>query len=331
MSNLFLSLYKYQYDITGTSATNLIQNEPVEFSVARAAPFTIGEGSFYTDSVIVKRQVDDVILALGTDYKFVSIEPYLTAASGKEVAGAIELTDKSFVGNLEITYQCVGGAEGKANSLITDLIASLTNASGNPSVDWANIINRPQRFPSELHGHPLSQLTELDLLAKSLDDMTNALLSKDPQSTSGQNQMETIEGILKVQAQMQTAINQIGLNIGSTALLQELENKIDTFETLPSAEENTIGLDWKTIQSWPIATGNTAKGSISIVDADDASQIEVLLSWKEGKGAEISYLGAISTGDKLADVEVQLVSNHVLLRVRTVKDARVRAKWQHVL
>lgn len=326
-----LTLFKYQYDKTGTSASNLIQNEVHDFATPRLTPIPLKEGAFYTESIVVQEVGTEIILVKGVDYKFQSIEPYLTAASGKEVAGAIQLTNTSFIGSIRVTYQCVGGPEGYANSLILDLIEAINSTSENPTISWANIIGKPQRFPPELHSHPLSIFTGLEALTQALDDVTNAIVNSKPMIGTNQNLLEQIDGILRVQAQMQNAINRISLNVGSTTLLNQLQQRIENNPAIPDTTLSASSSTWTTVASWDESVGNSAHGTILSVDASGATQVSFYVTWVAGGDIAVATQGMIGTVATEFQVQAIRVGSDIALQVYTPADANVKTKWHHVL
>jgi len=326
-----LTLFKYQYDKTGTSASNLIANEVHTFTTPRLVPIPLKEGAFYTESIVVQDLTTGLILTKGVDYTFQSLEPYLTAAAGKEVAGAIQLTSTTFIGSINITYQCVGGPEGYANSLILDLIEAINSASDNPSIPWANIIGKPQRFPPELHSHPLSIFTGLEALTQALDDVTNALVNSKPMLGTNQNILEQIDGILRVQAQMQNAINRISLNIGSTTLLNQLQERIKNHPAIPDSTHTVTSNTWTTVASWDESVGNSAHGTILSVDTNGATHTTFYLTWVAGGDIAVATQGMIGTDTTEFQVQAIRDGSDIALQVYTPADATVKTKWHHVL
>ncbi|QAX96164.1 hypothetical protein [Vibrio phage vB_VmeM-Yong XC32] len=325
------TLYKYQFDKYGNNSANLIPNEPVKFDTPRIVPFVLREGNFYQKDLTIRDKADNSLLVLGTDYNLVGLDADLTAETGLTVAGGIELADKTFIGELEVTYRCVGGPQGESRALYLELIEAITNAGTNPSVLWESIIGRPQRFPPEIHSHLLSELTELEKLYQSMQDMTNAIVNSKPMYGSNQNILEQIEGIIQIQAAMQLALNRVATGVGSVALINQVRDNLANVHKQFDKTTNTVGVTWADVAVIPEADFNNARGVISIVDATDSMQMDFDISWTTAKDPSYTHYGHIGTDELINAMQVIKQSGNVVVQIRTTKDATVKTKFTHLL
>lgn len=170
-----LTPLRYQFDPTGKRSANLIIEEEHVLSSSDAKLLVLNEGLFYTDGFILRRSGSGTPLVKGTDYGFVSLDPHITAQTGLEAAGAIQLSDDATNDTYYVTYQCVGGYEGRSNQLVLDLIEAIELAKTG-ELDWKAIKNKPTQYPPAYHTTELSSITGWDALVTKLHELKTALL-----------------------------------------------------------------------------------------------------------------------------------------------------------
>lgn len=251
------SLYKYEFDRLGTAASNRVVEEPKSIALADPKAIYSTYGVFYTEGVLVT-DASRNSLTLGTDYEFISDDPFVTAETGKETASGIRMTDDNFVGDLLITYQAVGGPEGQSSEFAKRLAQAIEDAIANPNIQWANIRNKPVFYPPALHRHAPSQLDDLGLLSQRLDEVTLALRTRRPLHDSYDNVNENYERLLRIVAGLQNSINQIVAVAGSAQILADIQERLDNVQ-------KELNFDGEGINGLPITLWSAPEGSFSFV------------------------------------------------------------------
>lgn len=323
------TMYKYQFDKTGRLPTNLISFEEVIFATNSIVPFPVKEGMFYTDSVVITDTATQRTLST-EEYKFIAIDPFITARTGKETAGAIELVNNNYIGTLSVSYQCVGGAEGMSNSLILKLIEAIEGAQEGGDWTWEMIQGKPSLFPPENHTHFLSGISELGTLKQALEDVANALIHRTPIGESGAEYQEQINRVIKIQASMQNSINKIALEHGTAEDLEDLENLIKNDHRNTDGVASLVAGDYQKITDWNIVDGISAKGSIMFTDGTDVESVNFSIVWTEEKDPKISSYGNTRTGDKLIDLMAIKVASKIELRVKPSVGGNAYMKWSEL-
>ena len=324
------TLFKYQFDKTAVSELNLVGFEEISFTTNSIIPFPVKEGMFYTKGVILKDKATGRILD-DSEYNFIAIDPYLTARTGKEVAGAIELVDNNFIGKLSLTYQCVGGAEGMSNSLVRKLIDAIEGAANGGDWSWELITGKPSLFPPSSHTHPLSTISDLGTLKQSLEDVANALIMRIPLGDSPLNFQEQIDRVVKLQAQMQNMINRIALQSGTAEDLTAVQNLIENDHKIHDEYISVVAGTEKTISEWGVSAGISAKGSVIFTDGTDVETLDFNIVWSAKKSPKIVAFGNVRTGNKLLTVSVVKINNAIRLQVTPSLTGTVKLKWSELV
>lgn len=330
--SLLTSMYKYRFDNTANSTDNLIVNEEVILAPGNIMPFPLREGLFYTNGISIVKEGTTTPLSVGTDFTFISIDPYVTAATGVQASAGIQMVDTSWSGKLFVTYQCVGGPEGMAGSLIQDLIDAINGVTASAgTVSWENIIGRPQNFTPSVHTHALSGLTELEKLAQSLDDVTNAIVNREPMEDSSTSFQEQIDRILRVQAQMRNSINSLAAVRGSTNQITELQNALDNLAAVSDTDAAATIASPEVLGSWPIATYNTVRGGVSFIAGGHSHAVEFLMTTAAGAVPKITRFADIYTNEPMFTLDAIINGNNFEVRGIPTRSGNFKTKWQYVL
>lgn len=329
---LLTTMYKYRYDDTGKSTANLIVNEEVTIAPGATMPFPVREGLLYTDGVSIVKEGTTAPLTVKTDFTFISIDPYVTAATGLEAAAGIQMVDKTWSGKLKVTYQCVGGPEGMASSLMQDLLTAIKNITATSStVKWSEIIGRPQKFAPAVHSHALSNLTELERLSQSLDDVTNAIINRDPMNDTGTHYQEQIDRIMRVQSQMRNSINSLAAVRGSGNQITELKNALDNLAAVSDAKTGASVATPVVLGSWPIVSYNTVRGGVSFISGASSHAVEFLMTTAGGAVPKITQFADVYTSEPMFTLKTVINGNNFEVRGVPTKNGTFKAKWQYVL
>lgn len=179
----------YPFDPTGTSAANRIPNEQhvitaqnfrdYHYVIPKFAPF-------FEDNIVIKLQYPNGTsrnLTRGIDYYFSNQFLDASRACAKPLFGSISFLDTDTAGILSITYNTVGGMW---NITVAEMTRILAEEMRNPrTTTWEQITNLPQRFPVIDHEWDLIDMVGASALAKSLDDVRDAVLSANGGGISG--------------------------------------------------------------------------------------------------------------------------------------------------
>lgn len=288
------SIYKYQYDITGVSAANLVVAESKTVLASNPSVFVPNEGLFFGDSVVITN--GGTTLTLGVDYELEGMDPFQTAKTGKPVYGGIKRLTGAMIGTLSVTYQCLGGAEGVANSFIEALIDAINNATNNPTVNWADIIGKPTGFTPAAHRHYPSDLEDLDLLAQKFDDFVDAIVSVRFYKDSNHSLHNEILRLTALCGSLRTSINSIAAVSGALADIQALEDKINNF---PKLLDSTVSI------STGVAT------NVININKNDFTNIRYLITIASADGSKsAAHTLDVLKGDN--DISPIIISSNII-------------------
>ena len=215
----------YQFDETAQSPANLVVDEAKVIAAATGRTVVTDHGCFYAESLVVLDGGGGTLTA-GVHFNVTSYDPVLTARSGFAVAAGITFPSNipsPIVGNITISYQAVGGYEGKNSILLQNLLSAI-NAINSGSILWEDLANKPQYFPPQPHTHPITTgLSELELLRNRMDEIYDAIVAKRPLTKSTQYLSERMERILAIIAQQRIDINKLRIE----AMPQAVEDYLD--------------------------------------------------------------------------------------------------------
>lgn len=334
-----MTAFKYSFDKEGNSPSNLITAESHIITSSTALPILFTEGLVYVnDSLVITNAGTGDTLTVGTDNDFtwVGSDADITALTGIQTACGILLTDTTFTGTLNFTYQCVGGPEGRYSSILDDLIAAIELANENDSISWEDITGKPSLFPPEVHTHALSQLTELNTLTEALWSLSQSITNQIPLGTSSQNIFEKLDGLFNVQAQMQNFINQAQLVDNVNPNITYLVNRIDAMYGYADATTSvTDGTSVTVLTGTGYADGDhhTALGVISTYDTDDTVQgsFVVMVTWSESISPRVIVIGGDYTLTGSPTFEATLSGTDLLLSMTPTATGTAVGKWLAIL
>ncbi|WP_257292823.1 hypothetical protein [Endozoicomonas sp. ONNA1] len=160
----------YAFDETGQAPANRVFNEAhtltsangfnYQFIVPRMAPF-------FTYNLKVIHVATDRELALGIDYTLTHKFKLGTEQLGTSLYGSITFLDKNLNGEVQVTYQTLGG------DFILDeelaLIMLTSDLIGHRLVNWEDIAQTPATFPPIHHQHQQDNFMGLDEVVTALN------------------------------------------------------------------------------------------------------------------------------------------------------------------
>jgi len=203
---------RYQFDPTGHSTDNLIIDELHTVSQSGPALIIPREGLMYTPGFTVRRASSNVPLIQNTDFHFISLDEFITAKTGIETASAIQFDKAEHFGDFVITYQAVGGYEGRFNRLVQDLIDAIERAK-DADVEWVRVKNKPAQYPPEYHNHELISITGWEKFTVKLHELKEAILDTHSLGSSALSLSQADSRILALIAEMQREIQYLNGDI----------------------------------------------------------------------------------------------------------------------
>ena len=166
----------YPKDLTMSLASNHIEREIKEFTVAQDRIFVPDGGPFFTDSLIIKDNSGNLLVPT-LDYKLLYLNEAASIESGRDVVTVIWITSET-IPNVILDYRVVGGGYGNTvNAIIQEL-----NKSGPifRNVDWnIHVYNKPSQFPAAPHYHIPADFTGWEMIYRQLEGIRKAIIGGD--------------------------------------------------------------------------------------------------------------------------------------------------------
>lgn len=333
------TVYKYQYDDTGVSPTNLIANESRTFIASDPSVFVPNEGLFYGDSLVITN--GGTTLTKGIDYDLEVLDAHFTAATGKAVYAGVKRLSAAMLGTISVTYQCLGGPEGEANSFVLALKEAIDNAVANPTVVWADIQGKPSAFTPAMHRHYPSDLEDLDLLAQKFDDFVDAIVSVRFYKDSNHSLHNEILRLTALAGSLRNSINSISAMTGSVSDILALQNRLDNIAqevsgNFPSVVSGTTA----EVYSKPLADFDSISLAFSAASATYSLTFNIIIV-KTGATVRYSVVNNLGTGgltDDLNFIDFNssefLVSDtgpNLTINVTPTSDMAIKVKELYVL
>lgn len=177
-----MAMINMKFDPYATRPANLVTNEPHLVNVSTVPIFHMAEGAFYTETLTVYDTGSGTQL-LPSEFKAASLDHDLFALTGKECGFGVQILKASPNGNYLVSAQMVGGTQG-FNSRYYDRLAEAIELALAENLSWADI-DHPDFFPPEEHTHPITHLTDLELVSNALRATTEALRNNQTVGTTG--------------------------------------------------------------------------------------------------------------------------------------------------
>jgi hypothetical protein len=232
----------YNYDPTSVSSDNLVKNELHNVLDSTARVIVARHGLFYAKSLSVRHVATGDILVHLTDYRIIALDPWITAKTTHECCAGIEFLSASLSGNVEITYQAVGGKEGYYSALLKELTERI-QALSERDVDWQDILNKPTEYPPEPHPHEvLTDLTGLQALRNALANLTDTLTNRRGPIYSGFDINSKLERLLALLGELNKLVSMLGMyrNKFATTLEYGMVRLASLSEVFDSAAGNKV-------------------------------------------------------------------------------------------
>lgn len=217
-------------------------NNRKEF-VPRAAPF-------YSRNFKIKKKGSNSYLILGVDYAFAHPFSRFTRKYNRNVFGSVILL-KDFTGQeLIIEYDTIGGPFVLDEVAFATLVANIMNSPR--IVDWNNLVNVPEEWPTDPHEHPATQTYDY---LEMMEGMTS-LIAAMTDSAASLNVMDLLEEHMSKSIQQAHTASKADLGLpdvgnlrpstvddleGSSGNVQVTMNVLK--EALRRLRDNTLKLD----------------------------------------------------------------------------------------
>lgn len=334
MSNLYQTAYKYQFDPTGARPTNRIADEDhIVLAGKHHLPFVLLEGVFYSDSVEIKKE--DGSFMGPTDYHFIGMEEEVTGITGLSTAGGLVIDDTSYVGNIEVTYQCVGGPEGNSTSMIRSLEQAIRDALANPTINFNQIEGLPATYPPSLHRHHPKDLEDLDLIKQAFDDATNALVNSRPLGTSALNFQEQINRLWRALSYQRNSINDIVSINGSGSRLAAVEALLSKDETIPDyIKGDLVANNPVVVNEWDPNLVHSIAGTYvfkAVSGETERADFAVLSNGTVVLTTTFGELNTVNTDEYFLSPDAAIIGGKLQVSLRSKVNGAVKLKWNNIL
>lgn len=175
MSDVNITPVSHVFDETGTLAENYVENEQRDLAQRNIRAACTRYGAFFIESFKIRDANGNPLLA--SQYQFGLFAEDLSEKTGKEIAGAVIITDPTVISPVFIDYQCVGGPWGATNEQIIDLFTALM--TDDRPVTWPNILGKPDGFKPAHHFQDIGDLFGAEYIVQALERLGNAYLMGD--------------------------------------------------------------------------------------------------------------------------------------------------------
>lgn len=330
MSTLLISAYKYEYDPTAGKVENRIVDEPHDFVAGSNNVFVLRNGAFYTETLVITDTNTGNPLVRGTDYNPIRLDPFLTAGGdANTVHVAIELS-ANYVGNLAVTYQCVGGPEGMGNQLFDDLKEAIDNAASTP-VQFTDIKGLPARWRAPDHLHDPQDLDDLDLLKQAFDDQTNALVSSIQVGSSYRNLEDDISRVVGLIGSLRMSLNRVTTTTQALEVLDALVERVNRLFAESQFSMGVTGGTTVTIGSWPKNSVHSVEGVVVFHTDTNATHTLTFSILNTGTDQRYHVVRETAYPQKAMAIQVVETLTDFELQIISTQSGTVTAKWMHVL
>ena len=171
-----LPIIRYDLDMTGISLNNKVENEQHTLADKIVRALAPKYGAFYTESIVVRDVTNNRFLVKGVDFKCVELAQEASAAFGKEICYLIVITNTTVSSNITVTYQVLGGMYTRSADAISQYYDLIMN--DNRSVNWVDVINKPDGYTPTTHLHDLKDVYGFQYLVDSLERLAKAILMR---------------------------------------------------------------------------------------------------------------------------------------------------------
>lgn len=228
-------LTRYPFDVTGRDPGNLVVGERHDLGDIRPQrPFLTREGAFFNESLVIKQ--GEKTLTLSKDYIFDFFWHDASHETGKAVSCGFRIINKALVGEVQVTYQVVGG---KYHTRTEGYKKVLETMPYEPQrVYWEEVLEKPDSWVPTRHMHHVNDVFGLGPLYYAILELGKSL-----ERQSVLKLKAVYDRFLKLKQYVDANLGQndeFRKQVETTLLL--VQEKMDS---LPSSEEVTAVADEK--------------------------------------------------------------------------------------
>lgn len=167
----------HSFDETGVLPENYIENE-MRFLADRTYRAVAPRfGAFFIEGFRIRDGNGNDIPK--SKYQYALYNNTLSAKCGKDVIGAIVITDPTVISPIYMDYHCVGGPWGASNERIIEMFYELMK---DRPVAWPNILGKPDAYKPAHHFQDIGDLYGAEYFVEALERLTDAILMGDSAS-----------------------------------------------------------------------------------------------------------------------------------------------------
>ena len=140
------------FDKSGISPNNLIENEVHVINETTGRMFALNYGGFYSQSVLIYKDGSATPLVPVIDYLCVAPNDAITQLTGLESMSVIVLTEEDpeeYEAEYTVTYQAVGAEYSTNVSAVRDVIQAIQDSVA--QIHWGSILDKPEQFNTAPH------------------------------------------------------------------------------------------------------------------------------------------------------------------------------------
>ena len=169
---------KYPLDLTAEAISNRVDSEKHVVTDITNSLFPLKNGIFYKNKLLVKHIESGKLLKINEDFRLNYLHKEVTTRSGFGAYAIIVILKDNIKGELEVTYQTVGGQYAKLDDAILEAIQDINVSES--YVYWNNIRYKPLAYPPEPHEHSADDIYGLGDLVESVDGVSSAIKGEHP-------------------------------------------------------------------------------------------------------------------------------------------------------
>ena len=322
MANL-LSGQVFPFDPTGKLASNKITNEFHVITAAnwRSYHFIVPKKApYFEDSLVMTyRNASGVVVNLQKGVDWVPSYWFVGAsrACAKNIYGGVTFLNAKLAGNIEISYQTIGGEWVLDDTAISEILANRLN---NPiNTTWEVIANVPKVFPPVPHEWDLIDMVGEEEVVQAIHELRDTLVIKTGATSGSGNHLTDYKNPHQV-TKAQVGLGNVN-NFGAMPLTEAGSNSNELYTTPASVRiliENALGSAFRAFKD---RTDNPHNVTASQVGTYTRSEIDAKLNTKLSETA-IAFDSARFNGMSYQELKSDILSgtagNAMTLNGRTL-------------
>lgn len=294
-------LKRYPLDSTGRSTDNLVDTERHILTTEGNDIIFPRYGAYFNDSMVVKQ--GEKTLAFNKDYQLSFFWQDATIKVGKPISVALQILNNNLIGEIQLTYQVVGGEYQGTLEAIESIKDFIPNMHRN--IFWDDVINKPEAWVPTRHLHQINDVFGLTSLVLVLEELRRSI-----ENQSVLKLKSVYDRFLKLKQYVETNIAEnVSVKRDLNRILSQVDErtqgivKRSDIDTLFQSVKNDIINDVANQFTQRIIDLETTK---SIVSRDIARLTQELLDVVESTNNLTTRLNEMNS--KITDVENRFVN-----------------------